>query len=318
MNRTLAERIAELKTRRNAVILAHNYQIGPVQELADYVGDSLGLSRRAAETEADVIVFCGVRFMAETAAILNPDRLVLLPDAEAGCPMARMIDADGLRRLRAAHPGAVVVCYVNSTAEIKALSDICCTSSNAVEVVESIEPGRPIIFVPDRHLGEYVAEHTGRELILTDGYCPTHVRILPEHIAELKRSYPEAEVMVHPECLRETVRMADVVASTGGMVSYARRSAAPVLIVGTEVDMIQRLRRERVGTQFLPATRAAVCPNMKRITPEKVLWSLEEMKHEVRVPEEVMAGARAALERMLAVRGRSEGIAAHSAPRSAS
>lgn len=301
MKRSVQDRIAELKKRLNAVILAHNYQIDSVQELGDYVGDSLGLSRQAARTEADVIVFCGVLFMAETASILNPDKLVLIPDPEANCPMAQMLDPDRLRALKERHPGAVVVCYVNSTAEVKALSDVCCTSSNAVEVVESIEPDRPIIFVPDRHLGRYVAEQTGRELILDKGFCPTHVRILPEHIAELKRLYPEAEVMVHPECLAGTVRMADVVASTGGMVRYARESDARVIIVGTEVGLLYRLREENPDKEFLPVTPAAVCPNMKRIMPEKVLWALEELKYEVKVPEDVRGQAKRALDRMLSV-----------------
>lgn len=299
VQRTVMDQVAELKERLNAVILAHNYQIEGVQNLADHVGDSLGLSQRAAETDADVIVFCGVRFMAETAAILNPGKLVLLPDPEADCPMARMLDAAGLRELKARHPAAAVVCYVNSTAEVKALSDVCCTSANAVEVVNSIEPDRPIIFVPDRHLGGYVAEQTGRELILDRGYCPSHVRILPEHIAELLRMYPEAEVMVHPECMRGVRELADVVASTGGMVRRARQSEARIFIVATEPGLLYRLRRENPGKEFLPASKAAVCPNMKRITPGKVLWAMQELKHAVTVPDEVRTGARRALDRML-------------------
>jgi len=300
-NRAIVDQVAELKDRLNAVILAHNYQIGAVQELADHVGDSLGLSRRAAETSADVIVFCGVRFMAETAAILNPGKLVLLPDPKADCPMARMLDPARLRELKARHPNAAVVCYVNSTAEVKALSDVCCTSANAVEVVNSIEPDRPIIFVPDRHLGGYVADQTGRELILDRGYCPSHVRILPEHIAGLLRMYPEAEVMVHPECMRDVRELADVLTSTGGMVRRARQSEARVFIVATEVGLLYRLRQENPGKEFLPASKAAVCPNMKRITAEKVLWAMQERKHAVAVPEQVCAGARRALDRMLAI-----------------
>ncbi len=299
LQRTVMDQVAELKEQLNAVILAHNYQIEAVQDLADHVGDSLGLSQAAAETDADVIVFCGVRFMAETAAILNPEKLVLLPDPEADCPMARMLDAAGLRELKARHPDAAVVCYVNSTAEVKALSDVCCTSANAVEVVDSIEPDRPIIFVPDRHLGGYVAEQTGRELILDRGYCPSHVRILPEHIAELLRMYPEAEVMVHPECVRDVREMADVVASTGGMVRRARQSEARIFIVATEPGLLYRLRRENPGKEFLPASKAALCPNMKRITRGKVLWAMQERKHAVTVPDEVRADARRALDRML-------------------
>ncbi len=311
---SIREQVAELKERLNAVILAHNYQIESVQELADHVGDSLGLSRRAAETDADVIVFCGVRFMAETAAILNPGKLVLLPDPEADCPMARMLDGAGLRDLKARHPGAAVVCYVNSTAEVKALSDVCCTSANAVQVVNSIEPGRPLIFVPDHHLGGYVAEQTGRELILYRGYCPSHVRILPEHIRELLRMYPDAEVMAHPECTRDVRELADVVASTGGMVQWARQSKARVLIVATEPGLLYRLRRENPGKEFLPASKAAVCPNMKRITPEKVLWAMQERKHAVSVPDEVREGARRALDRMLELGAESASAAARAVP----
>jgi quinolinate synthase len=301
MRKSIQEHIAELKTSMNAVILAHNYQVDSVQDLADFVGDSLELSRRAARTEADVIVFCGVRFMAETASILNPDKLVLLPDPEADCPMAQMLDAERLRALKARHPDALVVCYVNSTAEVKALSDVCCTSANAAAVVSSIEPGRPIMFVPDRHLGRYVAEQTGRDLILDKGFCPTHLRIQPEHIAQVKHLHPEAEVMVHPECLAETARMADVVTSTGGMLRHAKQSKARTIIVGTEIGLLHRLRLESPDKDFIPATYAAVCPNMKRITPEKVLWALQERKHEVRVPEEARVRARMALEKMLSI-----------------
>ena len=299
MNRNVEPRIQKLKEDRDAVILAHNYQVDSVQNMADYVGDSLGLSRRAAETEAEVIVFCGVHFMAETAALLNPDKTVLIPDPEAGCPMASMTTAERVRQMRRENPGAAVVCYVNSTAGVKAASDICCTSSNAVEVVSSFDPERPIIFTPDRYLGGYVARRTGRKLILDNGYCPTHASILPEHIAELKKSYPEAEVMVHPECRPETVAMADVVESTGGMVRHARESGAPVLIVGTEVGLLYRLREENPDKEFLPVTPAAVCQNMKRITRQKVIRSLETMQHRVTVSEEIAAPAREAIERML-------------------
>jgi len=298
---SVEQKIARLRRELGAVILAHNYQTGAVQDLADYVGDSLELSRRAARTDADVIVFCGVHFMAETAAILNPDRLVLLPDPLADCPMARMTDAARVRELKARQPDAVVVCYVNSTAEVKAVSDVCCTSANAVDVVNAVEPGRPVIFVPDRHLGRYVARRTGRELILDRGYCPTHVSILPEHIVELRKHHPEAEVMVHPECTDEVVRMADVVASTSGMIRHAHETSAKALVVGTEVGLLHRLRIENPDKHFIPATTAALCPNMKRITPEKVLWSLEERQHAVTVPEQVSRKARVALERMLAV-----------------
>jgi quinolinate synthase len=271
-----------------------------VQDVADYVGDSLGLARRAGGLEADVIVLCGVYFMAETAAILNPGRTVLIPDPAAGCPMAAMIRPERLRALRREHPGAAVVCYVNSTAEIKALSDVCCTSSNAVDVVESFPPDRPIIFVPDRHLGRYVARKTGRPIILDRGYCPTHVRIQPEHVRAMRARYPHAELMVHPECLSDVVELADVVTSTGGMLRHARRSKAPTILVGTETGLIHRLRKENPDKTFVALTDAALCPNMKKITLDKVLWSLQEMRHEVRVDPQTAGGARRALERMLA------------------
>lgn len=304
MTQTVQSRIAELKERRNAVILAHNYQIDSVQAIADFTGDSLGLSRQAAQVEADVIVFCGVKFMAETAAILNPDRTVLLPELEATCPMADMINAEQLMELKARYPGAAVVCYVNSTAEVKALSDVCCTSANAVEVANSIEPGRRIIFIPDRNLGHYVARQTGRDIILTDGFCPTHVRILPEHLADMRKRYPDAEVMVHPECLPAVVDMADVVTSTSGMLRYARQSMARELIVGTEVGLLYRLRQENLDKVFIPLTPAAVCPNMKRTTLSSVVLALEDMQHRITVPRRTAEAARRAVDRMLEIGGR--------------
>lgn len=304
MTQTVQSRIAELKERRNAVILAHNYQIDSVQAIADFTGDSLGLSRQAAQVEADVIVFCGVKFMAETAAILNPDRTVLLPELEATCPMADMINAEQLMALKARHPDAAVVCYVNSTAEVKALSDVCCTSANAVEVANSIEPGRRIIFIPDRNLGHYVARQTGRDIILTDGFCPTHVRILPEHVADMRRRHPDAVVMVHPECLPAVVDMADVVASTGGMLRYARQSTAREMIVGTEVGLLYRLRKENPDKEFIPLTPAAVCPNMKRTTLSSVVLALEDMQHRITVPRRTAEAARRAVDRMLEIGGR--------------
>ena len=307
MRKSLLEKIAELKERCNAVILAHNYQSEEVQVLADYLGDSLELSRQAARTDAEVIVFCGVQFMAETAFILSPQKRVLIPDPNATCPMAGMMDAARLRELKAAHPEAVVVCYVNSTAEVKAESDVCCTSANACEVVNSIPEERPIIFVPDKYLGLWSASQTGRQLILSNGYCPTHVRITPERITQLKQEYPDARVTVHPECLPSVTAMADLVASTGGMVRYARESEARRLIVGTEEGLLHRLRRENPDKQFILASAAAVCPNMKLHSAEKVLWSLQEMQHEVKVPEDVRRKALGAIERMLAI-GRDDSV----------
>lgn len=297
---SMVKRIEELKARRRAVILAHNYQLPEVQDIADFLGDSLGLSRKAAQADAQVIVFCGVHFMAETASILCPDKTVLMPDPRSDCPMARMITAGELRALKLRHPGGVVVCYVNSTAEVKAESDLCCTSANAVEVVGAIEPGKPVIFVPDKYLGAYAAARAGRELILWEGYCPIHACILPEDVERARAEHPGAVVMVHPECLPEVSARADVVESTSGMCRFARQTDARQIVVGTEVGLLYRLRKENPEKVFYPLSEAAICPNMKRNTLEKVLWSLEEMRHEVRVPEEVRGRARRAIEAMVA------------------
>ncbi len=296
----LVEKINRLRRERRAVILAHNYQLGEVQDIADFVGDSLELSQKAAKTDAEVIVFCGVHFMAETASITCPDKRVLLPDLHAGCPMANMIDAEKLRRKKAEHPGAVVVCYVNSTAEVKAESDICCTSANAVKIVASIPKDREILFVPDQYLGDYAAKKAGRKVIPWPGYCPTHARIRPEHILRLREEYPKAKVVVHPECRPEVIALADEVGSTSGIIRYAARPEVQEMIVGTELGIIHRLRKENPGKKFIPITEQAVCPNMKLITLEKVLWSLEEMAPEVKVPEEIRIRAQAAVDRMLA------------------
>jgi len=294
----LAGKISALKKKKNAVILVHNYQLGEVQDIADFVGDSLELSQRAAKTRSDVIVFCGVHFMAETASILCPDKVVLLPELNAGCPLADMITAERLRAKKKEHPQAVVVCYINSSAEVKAESDICCTSSNAVEVVESLD-AREILFVPDQYLGHYVSSRTGKKMILWPGFCPTHVRIKPERIKKLKQEYPQARVVVHPECKPEVIALADEVASTSGMCRYARRDEVREMVVGTEVGIIHRLRKENPGKRFIPVSEQAICPNMKLITLEKVLWSLEEMSPEVKVPEGIRLKAIAAVDKML-------------------
>jgi quinolinate synthase len=299
----LVEKISILKKRRNAVILVHNYQLGEVQDIADFVGDSLELSQNAAKTGADVIVFCGVHFMAETASIICPDRVVLLPDISAGCPMANMITAERLRAKKKEHPHAVVVCYINSSAEVKAESDICCTSANAVEIVESLD-AREILFVPDQYLGHYVSARTGKKMILWPGFCPTHVRIKPERIKELKREYPQAKVVVHPECRPEVIALADEVASTSGMCRYARRDEVREMVVGTELGIIHRLRKENPGKRFIPVSEQAICPNMKLITLEKVLWSLEKMSPEVKVPEGIRLRAKAAVDKMLKIEGK--------------
>src|SRR4030042_586538 len=300
----LTEKILKLKKKRNAVILVHNYQLGEVQDIADFVGDSLDLSQRAAKTDASVIVFCGVHFMAETASILCPDKKVLLPDEHAGCPMANMITAPQLRARKKEHPKATVVCYINSSAAVKAESYICCTSANAVGVVESLDTNE-IIFVPDQYLGHYISTKTSKKIILWPGFCPTHARIMPEYIVKLRHEYPEAKVVVHPECRPDVIALADEVLSTSGMIKFAGREDVQEMIVGTEMGIIYRLRKENPGKKFIPVSEQAICPNMKLITLEKILWSLEEMATEVKVPEKIRLKAKAAVDRMLVV-GRKE------------
>jgi quinolinate synthase len=299
---SLPERIRRLVRQRRAVILAHNYQTLEVQRVADITGDSLALARQAARIEADVIVLCGVHFMAETAKLVNPDRLVLEPDPAAGCPMANMITARQLREARDQHPDAQVVCYVNSTAAVKALSDICCTSANAVEVIGSLPADRPILFVPDQSLGDWVRRKTGRaDMILWGGYCPTHHRITEQDVRRLKAEHPDALVLVHPECIRPVVDMADHVASTSGIIELVTHSDAEEFIIGTEIGLVQRLAADLPGKRLYCAAEFADCPNMKLVNLEKVLWSLEDLVYEVTIPPEVAEGARAAIERMLAV-----------------
>lgn len=299
-NSSLEEKILKLKKERNAIILAHNYQLGEVQDIADFVGDSLQLSQNAAATSAEVIVFCGVHFMAETAAILCPDMTVLLPDTHAGCPMANMINAEKLRKRKQELPGATVVCYVNTTAEVKAESDICCTSSNALKIVESLDSDE-ILFIPDQYLGHYVSTQTDKKMVFWPGYCPTHIRILPQHIIRLKQEYPHAKVLVHPECRPEVIALADEVLSTGGMCRYAGRADVNKMIIGTELGIIHRLKKENPDKIFIPVSEQAICPNMKLITLEKVLWSLEEMTPQVTVPEPIRIKAKAAVDRMLEI-----------------
>ena len=296
----LRERILDLRRNRGAVILAHNYQLGEVQDVADFVGDSLELSQRAAKTDAGVIVFCGVHFMAETASILCPDKVVLLPHANAGCPMANMISAERLREKKKEHPQATVVCYINSSAEVKAESDICCTSANAVAIIESLD-AEEILFVPDQYLGHYVSTRTGKKMILWPGFCPTHVRITPERIRELRQEYPQAKLVVHPECRPEVIALADAALSTGGMCRYAQRDDVREMIVGTEIGMIHRLKKENPSKRFIPVSEQAICPNMKLITLEKVLWSLQEMSPEVKVAERIRLGAMVAVDKMLKI-----------------
>ncbi len=299
-NVELIEKILPLKKQKNAVILAHNYQRGEIQDIADFVGDSLELSQNAAKTDAEVIVFCGVHFMAETASILCPHKIVLLPDINAGCPMADMITAAGLRERKRELPGAAVVCYVNSSAEVKAESDICCTSANAVKIIESLDSDQ-ILFVPDQYLGHYISTKTDKKMTLWPGYCPTHVRIQPQDITKLRLEYPQAKVVVHPECRPEVIALADEVLSTSGMCRFAQKTEAKEIIVGTEIGIIHRLKKENPGKKFIPASERAVCPNMKRITLEKVLWSLQDMAPEITVPEEIRLRAKAAVDKMLKI-----------------
>jgi quinolinate synthase len=297
-NVEFVEEILRLKRQRGAIILAHNYQRGEVQDLADFVGDSLELSQKASKTEAEVIVFCGVHFMAETASILCPDKKVLLPDINAGCPMANMITAERLIAKKREFPDATVVCYINTSANVKAESDICCTSANAVKVIESLDTNK-VLFVPDQYLGYYVSTKVDKEMILWPGFCPTHVRIQPEDIIYLKSEYPDAKVIVHPECMPEVITLADEVLSTGGMCGFAKRTVAKVIIVGTEVGIIHRLSKENPDKKFIAASRKAVCPNMKKITPAKVLWALQDMAPEVKVIEEIRIRAKLAVDKML-------------------
>ena len=297
----LEEKIARLKKERRAVILVHNYQLPEVQDVADYRGDSLELSRIASRTDAEIIVFCGVHFMAETASILCPDKKVLMPDIHAGCPMANMITAEELRKLKKKHPRAAVVGYVNTSAQVKAELDVCCTSTNAVAVVNALKNEKEIIFVPDKYLADFVSRQTGRKLISWRGFCPTHVKILPEDIKRENRFHPKAKVIVHPECLPEVVALADAALSTSRMAKFAKETDAGEFIIGTEVGIIYRLKKDNPTKEFYPASEAAVCPNMKRTTHEKILWALEELKQEVRVPDAIRRRAKKAIDRMLEI-----------------
>ncbi len=297
----LKSEIRELLKTRNGVLLAHNYQRDEIQEIADITGDSLGLSQEAAKSPAEVIVFCGVHFMAESAAILSPDKRVLLPRLDAGCPMADMITADDLRAYRAKNPGAVVVAYVNTSADVKALSDVCCTSGNAVNVVRSIPADREIFMVPDRNLAHYVAKVSARRISWWDGFCPTHERLTVEACARAKEAHPEALLVVHPECQPGVVAMADAVLSTSGMSSYCRKSPAKSFIIGTEMGILYRLRKENPGKAFHLASRTLICPNMKLTTLEDVRDALAGLSPQVTVPRDIREKALSALSAMLRV-----------------
>jgi quinolinate synthase len=301
----LTDKIEKLKKDKKAVILAHNYQRPGIQDAADYVGDSIELSRKAMLVkDAEIIVFAAVDFMAESAAVLNPAKKVLLPSLGARCPMAQMLTVDEIKRLKVHYPDAPVVLYVNTLASSKAYCDICCTSANAVEVVNSLSADT-ILFGPDRNLLEYVAERTGKTLIPIPewGFCPTHLLFQPEDVTVLKHRYPDAVVMVHPECSAEMRRTADFVGSTSKMCRYARETPAKTVIVGTEEGLLHRLRKENPEKQFVIAYKDAVCPNMKLTTLDRVYASLKDEKYVVKVPEAVAKKARVALERMIQVKG---------------
>lgn len=294
------ERIQRLAKERNAIILAHNYQLPEVQDIADYIGDSLGLSQKASAVEAQVIVFCGVHFMAETASMLAPEKTVLLPEINAGCPMADQVQASELREWKKNYPGRKVVCYINTTAEVKAECDICCTSSNAVRVVNSLD-GNEILFLPDKNLAAYIARKTDKKLIAWDGYCYIHNKILARDIREKKALYPQAEVWAHPECKPEVIDLADKVLSTGWMVKEARETRKKEIIVATEAGIIYRLKKENPDKNFFPAKDLAFCSNMKKINLKKVLTSLEKMIYKIDVPQEISQRARGAIEKMVKI-----------------
>ncbi|MFO7578068.1 MAG: quinolinate synthase NadA [Pelovirga sp.] len=297
----LKERIRQLARQRNALLIAHNYQRDEIQEIADITGDSLALSMEAARTDRDVIVFCGVHFMAESAAILAPEKTVLLPRPDAGCPMADMVTVEGLRAMKQQHPDGTVVTYVNSSAAVKAESDICCTSSNALSVARSIA-GRKLLMVPDRNLGRYIARQVpDKDYVFWEGYCPTHDRLKTGEIVQAKADHPGALFMAHPECRPEILDLADHVCSTSGMYEYARSNPAQTFIVGTEEGILWRLRKENPEKTFIIPSRGLICPNMKLTSLEDVCKSLETLEPRVTVPEPIRLRALQSLEKMLAV-----------------
>lgn len=295
----LVRRILKLKKERNAVILAHSYQRPEVQDVADHIGDSLELSRLAAKTDADTIVFCSVQFMAETAKILSPEKTVLLPVAEAACPLADTITPEALRKAKSEHPHAAVVAYVNCSADIKALSDYSCTSANALQVVEAI-PEQDILFVPDRHLGRWVQKHTRKNILLWDGGCPSHQRLKVKELIDLKAAHPDAELLVHPECDEAICDLADEVLSTAQMIRHCQNSPVTTFLIGTETGLLHRLRKLMPQKTFVAASKNLLCPNMKLTQLEDVYVSLKEMKHVIEIPEDVRVKAVRSLEAMLA------------------
>jgi len=299
---TIEEEIQALKEERNAIILAHNYQIGEIQNIADFTGDSLRLAQEAAQTDADVILFCGVHFMAETASILSPEKKVIVPDMQAGCSLADMIRPEDVRQWKSEHPNGVVVCYVNTSALVKAECDYCCTSSNAEKVVRAIPADKEILFVPDFFLGTYVKNQTGRtNMQLWRGYCPTHVMIQSSEIDSLRAEHPDAEFLMHPECgcLTKSMHLADKILSTEGMVRYVKESSAKKFIIATETGILHRMRQDNPERTFIAANPKAICSYMKMNTLEKVAQALETLQPKIKVPAEVADRARLCIERML-------------------
>ena len=302
MKTELIEKIKKLKKQKNAVILAHTYQEVEIDEVADFKGDSLYLSRAASKTDAKIIVFAGVYFMAETAKILSPNKKVLLPRLESGCLMADMIDENQIKEFKSKHPNLPVVCYVNSSAKVKAHSDICCTSSNAINVVKSLNTDK-ILFVPDCHLGSYAGEKADVEVICYPGYCPTHARITPELLCDIKSKNPEALVLIHPECSKEAVKQADFVGSTTQIIEYAAKSDKKEFIIATEKGVVQRLERDYPNKKFILPSEKIICPNMKWHSLEDIYNALERNEHEIFVDEEVANRARKSIEKMVSING---------------
>ncbi|MFC1670459.1 quinolinate synthase NadA [Spirochaetota bacterium] len=294
----IKKEIKELAKKKNAIILAHNYQPGEIQDIADVTGDSLDLARKAADNDADIIVFCGVHFMAESAAILSPQKKVLLPEPKAGCPMADMVAAEDLEDFKISYPNAKVVTYINSTAEVKALSDVICTSTNAKTIVDRID-AEQIIFTPDRNLGHYIQRFTDKEIILWQGFCPTHENFFKEDLVEIKKKHPDAVVMVHPECQPSVIDMADEVLSTGNMVKFVMETDAKKVIVGTEIGMIHKLKLANDKIEYIPASDSFICPNMKKITMEKLYQSILNEKTHITVNKDISIKAKKALDKML-------------------
>jgi len=306
----LKKKILKLKKEKDAVIIVHNYQRDEIQDIADISGDSLALSQAAVRADARVIVFCGVQFMAESASILNPDKIVLLPVKEAGCPMADMVTVESLREKKKQYPNAAIVCYVNSTAAIKAESDICCTSSNAIQIVKSLKDYKEIIFIPDKNLGRYVQDNVpDKKIILWEGFCPTHIRVSKDQVTETKKLHPEAEVVAHPECNPEVLRISDYICSTGGMFKYARASKKKSFIIVTESGMLYGLKKANPDKDFYVPTDRLICPTMKLTTLGWVAYSLEAMEHQIKITGPIKERSFKVLERMLKVSGEKSGAA---------